>query len=68
MRDRVLVSTDVYQHTRPEQMEKNVLVPSLNRIIWDRVECVETVVVTCGAVDDVPGCGWVVKSGGVHGV
>lgn len=48
--------------------KKNALVPSLDRVVRDRHERVETVVMTCGTVDDVPGCGRVVQSCGIDRV
>jgi hypothetical protein len=44
----------------------NALVPSLDRPVRERFERVEAVIVTCGTVEGVPGCGWVVQSVGIE--
>ena len=42
--------------------EINVRVKGFDRVVRGRVERIETVVVTCSTVDDVPGGGRVVES------
>ena len=42
--------------------EINVPVKGFDRIVWGRVERIETVVVTCSTIDNIPGSGRVVES------
>lgn len=58
---------DAVRGKRKEQ-QRHSLVKSFDRVVRRRLKRVETVVVTRGAVNDVPGCGWVVQSVGINRV
>ena len=58
-------SSSAQQKKKKDVRRKNSLVESFDRVVRERIERVETVVVTCGTVNDAPGCGWVVQSIGI---
>lgn len=60
-----LSSAQQQQQKKKDVRRKNSLVEGFDRVVRERIERVETVVVTCGTVNDAPGCGWVVQSIGI---